>query len=382
MPRAFESIPEEFITETAVYDHKTPITSVMNKIQSYGAIVVTKNGEYFGVVDTRGIARRGETRLTEKVSVGKFATKVKLLDRSTSIHDAIAEFSRSSMKALPFTEANRIKGIVKRDAIMRAVLSLHLLGGISVEEAMSAPVIAIDSGASVAQAKSTMNSYKVNRLVVVQQKKLYGIITYSDIIKNFTTLAIRVPSPTDTRKLDKASSVSVGDTSVRNVYTVGYNAPIENALRMLIENNISSLVVLRGEAPVGMLTIRDILERVVASSKEPEQRVIISGLDEQTKEYEADIKSSLDSLADRVDRFQKFRVEYVSVHVKHKRARNYELHGRIMMGRNGIVSTSSFGYSLEEALKSLVEKLYGSVKTKKEIIVANQKEEGELSEEQ
>ena len=40
----FESIPKEFISSTVFYDYKEPITSAVDKINKYGAVVVTKDG--------------------------------------------------------------------------------------------------------------------------------------------------------------------------------------------------------------------------------------------------------------------------------------------------------------------------------------------------
>src|SRR5271157_2044390 len=162
MQKGFESIPKEFVSNVQVYDYKTPLSEVLSRINVDGAIVVTKQNEYFGIVDDRTIAKKGEISIPLKFPIGKVARKVPLLDQSTSIEKTILQFFNSATKILPYTEGNQIKGMVKREMILRAILSLHLLSNYSAEDAMSSPVIAIDANANIAQAKSSLERFKVN----------------------------------------------------------------------------------------------------------------------------------------------------------------------------------------------------------------------------
>jgi CBS domain-containing protein len=55
----------------------------------------------------------------------------------------------------------------------------------TVAEAMSAPAITIASGQTVAEAASVITSEGVNRLPVVDQGKLVGIVTRADLVRAF-----------------------------------------------------------------------------------------------------------------------------------------------------------------------------------------------------
>src|SRR5438105_2503836 len=117
MQKAFETLPKEFISDVKIYDYKTPIANVLSKINSEGAVVVLKAKEYYGIVDDRTIAGKGTLKIDQKFPVGKFARKVPVVDQSTSIEKTIHHFYNSSTKVLPYTEGNRIKGVIKRDMI-------------------------------------------------------------------------------------------------------------------------------------------------------------------------------------------------------------------------------------------------------------------------
>jgi CBS domain-containing protein len=60
------------------------------------------------------------------------------------------------------------------------------LGARSAGEAMTSPAVTIDPGAAVTEAASLMVERGINRLPVVENGKLVGIITRADVVKAFT----------------------------------------------------------------------------------------------------------------------------------------------------------------------------------------------------
>lgn len=65
------------------------------------------------------------------------------------------------------------------EAIRDAIDKLN----IKVEDFMNKPVITIEAGEKITKAAQLMNKYKINRLPVVRNDKLVGIIARADIIK-------------------------------------------------------------------------------------------------------------------------------------------------------------------------------------------------------
>jgi len=65
--------------------------------------------------------------------------------------------------------------------------------------------------------------------------------------------------------------MSVKDVMVEEVITVKPNTKIRDAVELMNENEIGCLVVTRNGRPVGIITERDILRKIVCQSKNPEQ---------------------------------------------------------------------------------------------------------------
>ncbi len=369
MRGAFGSIPKEFVSETQTYDFKDPVSEVLPKVERLSAVVITKDGDYYGIVDDRTVSRKGAMKFGTTFAVGKFAKRVPTLTKDSEIKKAIEMFYSSGTKALPFFENGKVKGIVKRSEILKAILSMHLLSTIKVNDIMSTPVIAIDQESSIDRARTAMKENNVNRVAVLNKGKFYGILSARDLIEYGMRGSSRMPEFSGGN--DKHSHV--GNLTQRDPHTIEYGSGAESAIRDFVEKNISSLPVLRNGKPVGMLTIRDIFETIVKNAKVEKRNIIISGLNDYTKGFEEDIVAELETLADRIDRFRATKVDYIAINVKPIKQKEYELRARLGLVKGGTVHMYVSGFSLESTLKKLTDRMYREVKDKNDAIVAGRK---------
>ena len=65
--------------------------------------------------------------------------------------------------------------------------------------------------------------------------------------------------------------LSVKDVMVDEVITVKPNTKVKDAVELMNKNEIGCLVVTRNRKPVGIMTERDILKKIVCQSKNPEK---------------------------------------------------------------------------------------------------------------
>ena len=114
----------------------------------------------------------------------------------TNYNEALRLMQQNHIKSLPIlNKQNQLIGIVTEGDMLRAEPSLvtslsayeivSLLEKVTLKKIMSAPVFAVDENCSITNAANFMISNKINCLPVVQDKKLVGIITDTDIFKAF-----------------------------------------------------------------------------------------------------------------------------------------------------------------------------------------------------
>ena len=100
-----------------------------------------------------------------------------------TLREAAAVMSKLNIGSLIILDENeKISGIVTSTDILKAIAAGKDVEETLVEEVVSKPVITIEPDKSIEDAVNIMLEHKIKKLPVVEEGKLVGIITASDII--------------------------------------------------------------------------------------------------------------------------------------------------------------------------------------------------------
>ncbi len=120
-----------------------------------------------------------------------------------------------------------------------------------VGERMTHPVIPVHPETSVPEALTLMRREKIRRLPVVDHGRLVGIVTDRDLLHASASSATTL-SVWELNYL--LSKLTVEKVMCTDVLTVAEDTPIEEAARIMADNKIGGLPVMRGDHVVGMIT--------------------------------------------------------------------------------------------------------------------------------
>jgi acetoin utilization protein AcuB len=126
-----------------------------------------------------------------------------------------------------------------------------------VGERMKRPVITIKSEMPIVEALEMMHKEHIRRAPVVKDGKLIGIVSEKDLLN---------ASPSSATSLSiwemnyLLSKIQVKDIMTKNVLTVAEDTTLEEAARIMSDNKIGCLPVLRDEAIVGIITETDLFK--------------------------------------------------------------------------------------------------------------------------
>ncbi|EHP84386.1 CBS domain-containing protein [Methanotorris formicicus] len=149
---------------------------------------------------------------------------------------------------------------------------------IKVRDVMKKPII-VNPNDDIRDVIRLFREHKISGAPVVEDGELVGIISESDIVKTITThnesIGLILPSPLDlielplrtTLKIEefkedikKALKTKVKDVMTRDVIVISPDEGINNAAKLMIENNIKRLPVVKDGKLVGIVTRGDIIE--------------------------------------------------------------------------------------------------------------------------
>lgn len=126
-----------------------------------------------------------------------------------------------------------------------------------VGERMSKPVITISPDMPIAEALNMMKVEKVRRFPVVKEGKLLGVVSDKDLLN-------ASPSPVSTLSIWEMNyllnKITVSEVMAKNVLTVTEDTPIEQAARIMADNKIGGLPVMRDGGVVGIITETDLFK--------------------------------------------------------------------------------------------------------------------------
>lgn len=126
-----------------------------------------------------------------------------------------------------------------------------------VGERMSKPVITISPEMPIPDALNLMKKEHIRRAPVVKDGKLVGIVCDVDLLN-------ASPSPVTTLSIWEMnyllSKITVSEVMSKNVLTVTEDTPIEQAARIMADNKIGGLPVMRDGYVVGIITETDLFK--------------------------------------------------------------------------------------------------------------------------
>jgi len=127
-----------------------------------------------------------------------------------------------------------------------------------VGDRMSHPVITIHPTASLSDAWKLMNDEHISRLPVVDKRgHMVGIVSLKQILRYMPSEATTL----DVFEIKGAmESIKIERIMTRNVITVTASTPIEEAARIMVDNEIGGIPVVAGDSLVGIITETDLFK--------------------------------------------------------------------------------------------------------------------------
>ncbi len=174
-----------------------------------------------------------------------------------TVFSVAQKMSELRVSCVVVTDQEQVVGILtEKDMLNSVALRDVEFRRLKVAERMSRPVDTIRADVSVFEADRLMDTLCVRRLPVLENGRLVGIVTQTDITRGLISLN---------------SLRYVSDIMSRRIASVPGDATVVDAARLMSTSNISCLVVMHRQEVAGIITEKDLLKRVVALHRDPTQ---------------------------------------------------------------------------------------------------------------
>ena len=172
-----------------------------------------------------------------------------------TVVSAAKMMSEKGISCLAVMDNGQVAGILtETDMLRRVARNGKHFYQTRLEQIMSCPVKSVFPDMSVLEASEIMGEMHIKRLPILDQDKLVGIVTQTDLVRALTSYGLWR---------------DVSEIMNRNVAAIPDDTTAAEAAEIMTSRKISCIVVLDSGEAAGVLTQKDMLRRVVALQRDP-----------------------------------------------------------------------------------------------------------------
>jgi len=178
-----------------------------------------------------------------------------------TVSAAIREMAKYRISCVIVTAGGKAVGILTERDVLRGVATRYdEFVRATIAEEMSKPVVSVCPKTTTLRASKLMAARKIKRLLVVDEQQPVGVVTQTDIASALIAMA---------------PFRNIADLMTGELVWVHETTTLVEAAQIMAAKNISCVVVLQAGKAVGVVTEKDILQRV--ARRDRERREVYAG---------------------------------------------------------------------------------------------------------
>jgi CBS domain-containing protein len=221
----------------------------------------------------------------------------------TSITEAAEQFIATNYRNMPVVKGSSLVGILSRGDVIKIVQGIKEFKDMKASDIMTYDITAVQAKEPIRNALEMMRRIDVRTIPVVDEKfKLAGIIGIRDII-NFSWSGGKTAMETRGERVGNRNPVEIQVESIMHpaVTTIMPDTTVNDAVKIMLDKNFSTLPVVEKDAIKGVLTAYDVLELMASVKERDVVYMQISGLEEEDRfnldQMEREIQTELAKIA-------------------------------------------------------------------------------------
>ncbi len=310
-------------------------------------VPIVDGKKFLGIVHYKAIA---EKRFSDpsKEKLENLAVKIHVLEEESTLEEAADMIFQAGLKAIPVCSGGNISGIISVFDLLNAFSRQPRFKETSAEGIMSASeAISIDS--DIGKARALMREKSISRLPVVDAEgKLRGSVSIFDLLKALKP-SERMGWYSMAAEKETVMGVQVSAIMNGRPLTAGKDARLDEVSDAMFKYKNSGIIIIENNAPVGVVTTRDLLEFYLSAKQKKGAYVQITGLGNEDPLTAATADRMLRDSVQKISSF--LPVQFLFMHVK-----KYEKGGRTkysircrLMTDKGVFISRAMGWDLRDA---------------------------------
>ena len=262
---------------------RSNISEVIKKLLEYdlSRLIVVDDGKSTGIITEKdvGLFLFSETTRQglDNISITKIMKPVLFVEESTSIPKSAKIMVENGVSSLAIGSDVELKGIFTKTDFVKYYLN-NVSDGSKVVDYMTHDYVSTYTAAPLFKVVRKMLEKKVSRVVVKDQNKNpVGVISF----RNLFRISIELGNDEHDSEYSTLDQMRKGflseegfgnislarDVMTKGIITIKFNQSLSDACKLILENNVSGLVVLDGNKSIAGIISKTDIVKALASSK-------------------------------------------------------------------------------------------------------------------
>ena len=354
-------------TEVIWADPEDDLGKVLGKMreEDIHELPVGRKQRLQGLVTMRELMRRKS--LPPETKVSSLLVKAPDIAPDTTLPEVAEKLILAGFRALPVVQKKKVVGIVSRTDLVKALVASGTLEGLGATEYMTPNPQCVAEEDTVDHAVKLMQALGERSIPVVDKnRRLKGAVGMKDVVMLFA-------KPKSRQQLgDRAGEETKVTVEVKSVMhyppiTIGPEGDLQRAAESMLKGNVSSVIVVEKDEPVGIVTKLDLMHYLAGLRERDRLFVEVSGLEDEPTDVYDNLYETIQKEMRRIAQLVTPRT--LSLHVQKYKPEGdrwkYSLRCRFQTSHR-MYYANHFDWDLQVALKELLDTLYKRILKEKD----------------
>jgi CBS domain-containing protein/ribosome-associated translation inhibitor RaiA len=342
------------------------LSDVMGKMKKHNVheIPVVQKKKLVGIVSYNTLIKRRSLPMNTKVE--RIMIAPPRVVETDSVPEVAEMMMSTGSRAIPVESKRKLLGIISRTDLIESIRGTKMLSSVDVSSIMSHSPQCVLETHTLHRARGLMKDLDERSVPVCGSSgHLVGVVGVKDLADYF---ARKRESETRGEVVGEkeALEIEIGSLMRTPPITVPPDAKLSETVDLMIEKDVSSILVTENTEPIGIVTQVDVIEFIASFGKAKEVFVQITGLEEEPEVYDVmyeRIQKTIHKTKGIIT--PKILMIHVAQHHSKGDTRKYTMRARLSTDK-GLFYARHFDWNLHKALDGLMDQLEDFVREDKE----------------
>ena len=352
--------------EPVVAAPEDSLSKVLGKMKRHGVheVPVVERKKLVGIVSYNTLTKRRSLPMSTKVE--RIMVAPPRIGETDSVPEVAEMMMSTGSRGIPVTSKRKLLGFISRIDLIESVRGMKMLSEVDVSSIMSHSPQCVLETHTLHDARALMKDLDERSVPVCESSgHLIGVVGIRDLADYF---ARERESETRGEVVGEkeALEIEVGSLMRTPPITVPPDARLSEAIDLMIEKDVSSILVAENREPVGIVTQVDIIELIASFGKAEEVFVQITGLEEEPEIYDA-MYERIQKTIDKTGEILSPKILNIHVAQHHSKGdtSKYTMRARLATDR-GLFYARHFDWNIHKTLDGLMDQIEDFVREDKE----------------